>query len=78
MKLAYASFHQLCAPLLDRLQRLPAPQRQALEIVFGLSSGTAPDRFLFGSAVLSVRSRHENALPLIMTHGWRGRIRSTP
>src|SRR3954463_9376609 len=36
MELAHAGLHQLCAPLLDRLERLPAPQRQALEIVFGL------------------------------------------
>src|SRR5215210_4456826 len=28
MELAFASLHQLCAPLLDRLPRLPAPQRQ--------------------------------------------------
>ena len=42
MELAYASLHQLCAPLLDRLERLPAPQRQALEIVFGLSAGRRP------------------------------------
>src|SRR5918999_1057246 len=44
MELAFASLQQLCAPLLDRLERLPAPQRQALEIVFGLSSGTALQR----------------------------------
>jgi AAA ATPase domain len=37
MELAYASLHQLCAPMLGRLPRLPAPQRGALEIVFGLS-----------------------------------------
>ena len=42
MELAYASLHQLCAPLLGRLDGLPAPQRQALEIVFGLSAGNAP------------------------------------
>ena len=42
MELAYASLHQLCAPLLDRLERLPAPQRQALEIVFGLQLGPGP------------------------------------
>jgi hypothetical protein len=39
MELAFAILHQLCAPVLDRLPRLPAPQRQALEIVFGLSEG---------------------------------------
>ena len=37
MELAYASLHQLCGPLLDRLERLPEPQRQAMEVVFGLS-----------------------------------------
>ncbi len=56
MELAYASLHQLCVPLLDRLSRLPEPQGQALETVFGLSSGTAPDRFLVGLAVLSLLS----------------------
>ena len=35
MELAYASLHQLSGPMLERLERLPAPQRQALEIVFG-------------------------------------------
>src|SRR5438045_368102 len=53
MELAYASLHQLCAPLLDRRSRLPAPQCEALEVVFGLSEGDAPDRFLVGLAVLS-------------------------
>ena len=56
MELAYASLHQLCAPLLERLLRLPEPQGQALETVFGLSSGAAPDRFLVGLAVLSLLS----------------------
>src|SRR3954451_18795394 len=46
MELAYAGLHQLCASLLDRLDRLPAPQRQALEAVCGMSAGGAPDRFL--------------------------------
>jgi DNA-binding CsgD family transcriptional regulator len=65
MELAYASLHQLCAPLLDRLERLPAPQRQAVEIVFGLSSGTAPDRFLVGLGVLSLVSEVAEARPLL-------------
>jgi hypothetical protein len=50
MELAFASLHQLCGPMLDWLRRLPAPQRQALEIVFGLSAGAGPDRFLAGLA----------------------------
>ena len=65
MELAYASLHQLCAPLLDRLERLPAPQRQALEIVFGLSAGAAPDRFLVGLGVLSLFSEVAEERPLL-------------
>ena len=44
MELAFAALHQLCAPLLDRLERLPAPQRDALGVAFGLSAGPPPDR----------------------------------
>ena len=65
MELAYASLHQLCAPLLDRLQLLPGPQRQALETVFGLSAGTAPDRFLVGLGVLSLVSDGAETRPLL-------------
>src|SRR6476659_10291773 len=65
MELAYASLHQLCGPLLDRLEGLPAPQRQAMEIVFGLSAGAAPDRFLVGLAVLSLFSEVAEQRPLL-------------
>ena len=30
MELAFAALHQLCAPMLDSLQRLPPPQRDAV------------------------------------------------
>jgi DNA-binding CsgD family transcriptional regulator len=65
MELAFASLHQLCAPMLDRLGRLPGPQCQALEIVFGLSAGAAPDRFLVGLAVLSLLSEAGEERPLL-------------
>jgi DNA-binding CsgD family transcriptional regulator len=65
MELAFASLHQLCGPMLDRLGALPAPQRQALEIVFGLSAGAAPDRFLVGLAVLSLFSEVAEERPLL-------------
>jgi hypothetical protein len=45
-ELAYAGLHQLCAPMLDHLDPLPVPQRDALATVFGRSVGDAPDRFL--------------------------------
>src|SRR5580698_1751228 len=56
MELAYAGLQQLCAPFLDRLERLPGPQRDALGTAFGLRDGDAPDRFLVGLAVLSLLS----------------------
>ena len=46
MQLAFAGLHQLCAPMLDHLETLPVPQRDALRTAFGISAGPAPDRFL--------------------------------
>src|SRR3954453_13242362 len=54
MELAFAALHQVCVPLYDWLDRLPGPQREALATTFGLSAGTAPDRFLVGLAALSL------------------------
>ena len=39
MELPFAGVHQLCAPMLGRLDDLPEPQRDALCVAFGLSSG---------------------------------------
>ena len=65
MELPFAALQQLCAPMLDKLKGLPAPQRDALEIAFGTSSGSAPDRFLVGLAVLSLLSEFAEAQPLV-------------
>ena len=64
-ELAFAGLHQLCAPMLDRLQFLPAPQRTALRTAFGLGPGSAPDRFLVGLAVLSLLADTASEHPLI-------------
>jgi DNA-binding CsgD family transcriptional regulator len=65
MELAFAALHQLCAPMLDRLERLPEPQSKALGAAFGLSAGTAPERFLVGLAVLSLLSETAHEQPLL-------------
>jgi AAA ATPase-like protein len=65
MELPYATLHQLCAPLLDGLGRLPPPQREALGSVFGLSAGGAPDRFAVGLATLGLLSDAADAEPLL-------------
>src|ERR1700757_507938 len=64
MELAFAALQQLCAPMLDRLDRLPAPQQDALAVAFGLRAGNAPDRFLVGLAVLSLFSGGAEGQPL--------------
>ncbi|MEU4292516.1 AAA family ATPase [Kribbella sp. NPDC026596] len=65
MELAFAGLHQLCAPALDLLDRLPAPQREALGTVFGISAGPPPDMFLIGLAVLSLLSKAAEQRPLV-------------
>jgi DNA-binding CsgD family transcriptional regulator len=65
MELPFAGLHQLCAPLLDRLPRLPAPQGDALRTAFGLSTGEPPDRFLVGLAVLSLLAELAEECPLL-------------
>jgi DNA-binding CsgD family transcriptional regulator len=65
MELAFAALQQLCAAMLDRLGRLPGPQRAALATAFGLSEGVAPDRFFVGLAVLSLLSELAEERPLL-------------
>jgi DNA-binding CsgD family transcriptional regulator len=65
MELPFAGVHALCAPLLDGLESLPPPQRDALRTAFGMSSGSRPDRFLVGLALLSLLSNTADEQPLL-------------
>jgi DNA-binding CsgD family transcriptional regulator len=65
MEFAFGGLHQLLAPMLDRLELLPVPQREALRTVFGISPGEAPDRFLVALAVLSLLSETAGERPLV-------------
>ena len=65
MELAYSGLDQLCAPMLDRIDRLPEPQRNALRTAFGLAGGASPDRFLVGLAVLGLLSDVAGEAPLV-------------
>jgi DNA-binding NarL/FixJ family response regulator len=65
MELAFAGVHQLCAPMLDSADALPAPQREALRTAFGLSPGSAPDRFLVSLAVLGLLAEAAMSRPLV-------------
>ena len=64
MEVAFAGLHQLCAPLLGSLGRLPSPQREAMNRALGLTTGEAPDRFLVGLAVLGLLAEVAEEAPL--------------
>ena len=64
-ELAFGALHQVCGPVLNRLDCLPGPQREALRITFGLSAGAIPDRLLVGLAALSLLSEVAEERPLL-------------
>ena len=65
MELPFAGLHQLCAPLLGRLDSLAEPQRRGLSVAFGLASGDSPDRFLVAIAALSLMAEASEEKPLL-------------
>ena len=65
MELPFAAMHQLCGRMLDRADRLPVPQRDALGVAFGLKPGSAPNRFLVGLAGLGLLSDVAADRPLL-------------
>jgi AAA ATPase domain len=64
-ELPFAALQQLCSPLLDPFDRLPQPQHEALGVALGLISGSAPNPFLVGLAVLSLLSEAAEEKPLL-------------
>ncbi len=65
VELPFSGLHQLCAPMLDHVDRLPGPQRDALITAFGMHPGPQPDRFLVGLAVLSLLADVAEERPLV-------------
>ena len=65
MELPFAGIHQLCARMLDRLDTLPVPQRDALSVALGLAAGEVPERFLLGLAVLNLLGAVADERPLL-------------
>lgn len=65
MELAFAGLQHFCGALPNHIEALPGPQREALDIAFGISSGPAPDRFLIGLAVLSLLAAAAERQPVL-------------
>jgi DNA-binding CsgD family transcriptional regulator len=64
-ELAFSGVHQLCAPMMGGMSRLPTPQREALATAFGVGTGEAPDRFMVGLAVLGLLAETSTQRPLL-------------
>src|SRR3954452_23514083 len=65
LELPYAGLHLLCSRVADDLERLPAPQRQALDAAFGLEPMIVPSPLLLGLGVLSALAHAASEHPLV-------------
>ena len=65
ISMEFAALHQLLVPFMSLLPALPAPQRDAMKVAFGLEAGPAPDLFLVGLAALTLLSRAAEDQPLL-------------
>lgn len=65
MELPFAGLHQLCAPMLVKVENLPDPQQNALRVAFGLTTGDPPDRSLVALATLSLLAEVAQKRPLL-------------
>src|SRR5882724_8017413 len=65
MELPFAGLQQLFGSMLGPLERLPDPQREAVEVAFGLRYGPAPDRFEVGLAMLGLLAEVAEQEPLV-------------
>ena len=63
--MGYAGLHRLLLPHLDRLARLPAPQRPRCSGAFGLTRGPAPDRFLVALGTLTLLADVATERPVV-------------
>jgi DNA-binding CsgD family transcriptional regulator/uncharacterized protein YbjQ (UPF0145 family) len=64
-ELEFAGLHQLCSEMLDRLERLPVPRRDALATAFGLTAGDAPHRLFVALAVQGLLAEAAAERPLL-------------
>jgi DNA-binding CsgD family transcriptional regulator len=64
--LAFAGLHLLMRPLLGGVRELPAPQREAVEVAFGIAQGPAPELFMIGLAVLTLLTESASRVPLVL------------
>jgi DNA-binding CsgD family transcriptional regulator len=65
-ELAFAGLHQLLFPVLGLVELLPRPQRGALEVAFGIATGSEPDVFLVALAAYQLVCDAAEECPLVI------------
>jgi len=65
-ELAFAGLHQLLRPIGNRIERLPDPQRQALDAAFGVSDSVEADPFRVALAAYRLVSDAADSSPLLL------------
>src|ERR1700752_3620398 len=65
-ELAFAGLHQLLAPLGNRIEGLPDPQRQALDAAFGVADLVDADPFHVALAAYRLVSHPAHSSPLLL------------
>ena len=65
--LPFAGLHQLLRPILGHLDRLVPPQRDAMQVAFGLADGLVADFFLTALAALDLLAESAAQAPVLVT-----------
>src|SRR3954454_10132090 len=63
---AYSGLHILLRPFREGISELPRPQREALEVAFGVRDGEPPTTFVAGVAALTLLSDAARTQPVLV------------
>jgi hypothetical protein len=65
-ELAFAGLHQLLRPFIGLTERLPDPQRLALEAALGINDRAEPDMFLVAAAAFQLLCEAAESTPILL------------
>jgi DNA-binding CsgD family transcriptional regulator/tetratricopeptide (TPR) repeat protein len=66
MNLPFAALHQLLRPVLQYAEKLPTPQRNAIQAAFAMTEASVPDLFLIALAALELLSEVAGSSPAVL------------
>jgi DNA-binding CsgD family transcriptional regulator len=66
LELAFSGLAELCLPLLEHIDEIPSPQRQALRAALALEDGLSGDRFVLALATTSLLQAAARPRPVLL------------